>query len=187
MNVKTILQVVGTIFGAYFGAKVAGQYAIRAVEKQIQHDRDNRRREELDSILKTYLVFLVSYGTYNDKLNELLAMFSEEENQLSDDFFDEVDRFNHNATNTYNDLSQVRTDLLPFEQYRTSLEVLKRIKLINSIFEHTVPTFKNQSDRQNIDIVFLELEDQLEQLQVHYNRLKKFELQQKLEFNKLEI
>lgn len=46
IDLKTILLVLGTVFGAYFGAKVAGQYAVSSVQKQIDF---NKREEELKS------------------------------------------------------------------------------------------------------------------------------------------
>lgn len=86
LDIKTILTVLGTIFGAYFGARTAGEFAIKSVEKQIQNDKDNRRRQELDSILKTLLVFLVSYGTYTTKSQEFYESILKKKDVLSDDF-----------------------------------------------------------------------------------------------------
>ncbi|PID07136.1 hypothetical protein CSV65_00725 [Sporosarcina sp. P31] len=42
LDVKTIFQVIGTVFGAYFGAKVAGKYAIDSAEKIIFEEKNNR-------------------------------------------------------------------------------------------------------------------------------------------------
>ncbi|MFP3326164.1 hypothetical protein R0K05_24235, partial [Planococcus sp. SIMBA_160] len=34
IDIKTVLTVLGTVYGAYFCAKIAGSYAVSSVEKQ---------------------------------------------------------------------------------------------------------------------------------------------------------
>ena len=46
IDVKTVLQVTGTIFGAYFGAKTAGKFAIQSVEKQILSQKISEKEKE---------------------------------------------------------------------------------------------------------------------------------------------
>ena len=42
LDVKTIFQSLGTLFGAYFGARIAGKYAIQSAEKIIFEEKNNR-------------------------------------------------------------------------------------------------------------------------------------------------
>lgn len=65
--------------------------------------------------------------------------------------------------------------------------MLKRIELINLNFRNTVPALIDAKDKSGIDEVFRFLQEQLEDLEVHYKRLKVFESQQKMEFSKLQL
>lgn len=45
IDLKTILQVLGTFLGAMIGAKMAGQYAVKAVKEQISYEESKRENE----------------------------------------------------------------------------------------------------------------------------------------------
>lgn len=60
VDLKTILTVLGTIFGAYFGAKVAGTYAVHSVEKQIDYQKSLELRKERRILLKVLAEYISS-------------------------------------------------------------------------------------------------------------------------------
>ena len=52
LDIKTIITASGTLFGAYFGAKIAGKYAIESAEKQIENNNKQTERSNHDMFLK---------------------------------------------------------------------------------------------------------------------------------------
>ena len=83
IDVKTILTVLGTVFGAYFGAKTAGKFAIASVEKQIESN-NNKEAEKSKKTIKIIMMEVYTLRTYlemfleskNEKGSELRKLYS---------------------------------------------------------------------------------------------------------------
>ena len=83
LDIKTVLTVLGTVYGAYFGAKIAGSYAVASVEKQIDfHNNSDLEKER--KVLNKKLVEMHVYGKsaeiYTKDIRKKLSLF--EENML---------------------------------------------------------------------------------------------------------
>ncbi|MFP3321859.1 hypothetical protein R0K05_02080 [Planococcus sp. SIMBA_160] len=80
IDIKTVLTVLGTVYGAYFGAKIAGSYAVASVEKQIDfHNNSDLEKER--KVLNKKLVEMHVYGKsaeiYTNDISKKLSLFEE--------------------------------------------------------------------------------------------------------------
>ncbi|MFP3324250.1 hypothetical protein R0K05_14295 [Planococcus sp. SIMBA_160] len=82
IDLKTILQVLGTFLGAMIGAKMAGQYAVKAVKEQISYE-EIKRENEYDQ----YYNYVVRH--YKKQLNPIYEMVQELEMQNRHNLRDE--------------------------------------------------------------------------------------------------
>lgn len=71
LDVKTILTVLGTVFGAYFGARTAGKFAVESVEKQIKYQKDKDDLKEK----RVYEKVVQEYCAHCEGLHSYLLSF----------------------------------------------------------------------------------------------------------------
>lgn len=185
IDLKTILTVLGTVFGAYFGAKTAGQYATRAVEKQIQYDRDNRKQETLAKNLKVHVSFLAKLGTYNEFLKKNLERLSESQEEVSDEDVIEFNIFKKDAKISFNELISIPLDDIPYEYYRTFLAATKIVEASDVNLFYISETLKITNEKAEISRYISKLQLLLARLENYYKELRQIESEQVAEFEKL--
>ena len=185
IDVKTILGVGGTVFGAYFGAKTAGKYATRSVEKQIQYDRNNRRQETLTKNLKINVSFLSKLGTYNEFLKNNLDRLWESQEEVSDQDVFEFNVFKKNSEISFKELISIPLDDIPYEYYRIYLAVTKIVEASDVKLSYIGETLKITNEKAKILRYVSSLRTLLVKLENHYKELRQIESEQEAEFEKL--
>ncbi|WP_156889056.1 hypothetical protein [Planococcus maritimus] len=135
IDIKTLLQVVGTLGGAFLGAYFAGKSTLTAMNKQIEYDRSKNleaKEEKLkksSAILNRHLLSLVSH------LEHLRFLVKEKERGLNIhelDFNQEINDAIQNVSAEKASLASINTDMLTIPINEDVQEILYSIVIIIS-------------------------------------------------------
>lgn|GEM_PF-5609336 len=179
------LSSIGTLIGAFLGAALAGVFAVYAVKKQLQHDSDNRRQEELSKILKTSVAFLAKHGTYNDFLRKNLERLSSSAEKISQEDIIEFSIFKKDAGIYSKDLISMSIENMSYESYKKYLIVNRLIQSTEATLFYIDETLKRTNEKAEIIKYISSLEKVLAELEKDYKELKKIESEEIAEYEKL--
>lgn len=81
LDTKTILQVMGTLGGAYYGAKIAGKYSVNVMQEQHRMQKVAEQKKEKVRENRKNLFIHLSVKTFINHVDSILMLSEKEENE----------------------------------------------------------------------------------------------------------
>ncbi|MEK5148785.1 hypothetical protein MKX53_17530 [Psychrobacillus sp. FSL K6-4615] len=148
MDIKTILTVLGTVFGAYFGAKTAGKFAIASVEKQIE----SNNAMEMEKRVKTVRIIRSELYVFKTYLERFLKL-KKEDTSLSTLFYLSQNVLKPRGIKLENTLEKVDWMYIPEKEFM--LMIITKELVDNILYDLNNINLKTQLE--NKEETFLEL------------------------------
>ncbi|ANU28440.1 hypothetical protein [Planococcus versutus] len=141
IDLKTILTVLGTVSGAYFGAKVAGKYAIESVERQIANTEKKEKKREHNNLLKSLVLYRATslkLYTFLENLKDVVKKHESFAGGISafEEDADSLRAIKKFITNELIQLERIDITEIPSEIFFKFTLILSNVKsLLNSVEE----------------------------------------------------
>lgn len=176
LDVKTILLVLGTLGGAFLGAYFAGKYSIDQTTRQMNHQRDLLREQNLNESLKYSITSLTLLITIRNLLKTIENNVDKEE---------DLERLTNTLIQAKKLLSEVVNELksmniisiLSYEMYGCVYKGLNMIQLsldeVNLLLEYISNTTEVEIKISCADFNE-QIKDILGKLDAHINQAKIF-------------
>lgn len=143
--IEIILTGTFTLLGALGGASIAGFYTIRTMKKQLKYDKTNKDLDLLDSQLKINQRFSTLLNGDIESLNSLFSITNMDKD--TEGYYEIViitlKNTIHNLEETYQSLSELNIDNVPYEEYSYYIETLDDNKEIQKLCTIQITNFKN--------------------------------------------
>lgn len=192
-----------TLIGSLIGAYLAGRYAVKAVEKQMEYDKDIKRISILESFLKESFILTSGYEDIFNTVEELKNYVQEDLEKIEKEEVFKHKFLSHEsiyfiehlisvAENNSESVSNINMNLIPFDIYysfKSSINLLKTVPDETDMFYQRFlevednPTFDFSSLDFHCFFTLGHFDDHINSLRKKYEVIKDYEKKSEEELN----